>query len=111
MSLWYAQGPGALNVRDGVTNAQVGRITLTGTDRINLIGTGRLSLASATSNGGRSATMLGTVEIVASTYQTQFQRSALLGNARATLSGDGRINLFDFRPSGRLVLLGVGGGS
>lgn len=108
MSMWYTQGPGALNVFDGSTNTQIGRLSLSGKDRVTMVGTGRMLVASPGTSPATTRT-LGSLMVDADLFIQHFQRVVLNASTRVTLSGTGELRVFDFYPVGRLVLAGRGG--
>lgn len=70
-------------------------------------GTGRLTVREPL-QPLKGAYALGSIQITNDTYVLQYKRATLNGTARATLSGNADLFIFDLAPVGRLVLAGSG---
>ena len=98
-----------LSLPDSAGWVDPGRTVLSGADRLSLAGTARLTIQPESNTVLRGNYGLGTFQIVDGQWLLQYKHAQLLGNARATLSDNGELFIFDLAPVGRLVLAGSGG--
>lgn len=99
----------SLNMPDSAGWVDPGRTVLGGTERLTMAGTSRLTIQPESNTQFRGAYGLGSLQLVSGQWLLQYKQAQLAGNARATLSDNSNLFLFDLAPVGRLVLAGRGG--
>ena len=100
----------SFNVPTTGTYNVLNRIGLSSTRRMTLAGTGRGTIYDVVPV--QTETKIQTSFLIASDVNlNQFKRLSLMGNTRATFLGTSEMVLTEYKPGGRLVLAGQGGGS